>query len=58
MQADIDNLEFLGKSIIALRYGLLVVDLYSSKCYIYPMQSRKKKQLKYINEFCLETDKK
>ena len=41
MHTDIANLEFLGKSVTTPRYALLIVDLYSSKCYIYPTRSRK-----------------
>ena len=35
------NLEFLGKSATVPRFVLLVVDLYSSKVYVYPMRSKK-----------------
>ena len=35
------NLEFLGKNATIPRYVLLVVDLYSSKVYVYPMRLRK-----------------
>ena len=35
------NLDFLGKNATVARYALLVVDLYSSKIYVYPMRSRK-----------------
>ena len=35
------NLEFLGKGATVPRYALLLVDLYSSKVYVYPMRSRK-----------------
>ena len=41
IHADVGNLGFLGKSATAPRYVLLVVDLYSSKVYAYPMHSRK-----------------
>ena len=41
VHADVGNLEFLGKKAIIPRYVLLVVDLYSSKVYVYPMRSRK-----------------
>ena len=41
VHADVGNLEFLGKNAIIPRYVLLVVDLYSSKVYVYPMHSRK-----------------
>ena len=41
IHADVGNLEFLGKSVTVPRYVLLVVDLYSSKVYVYPMRSRK-----------------
>ena len=39
--ADMANLEFLGKSATTPNYALLIVDLYSSKIYVYPMCSRK-----------------
>ena len=35
------SLEFLGKSATTPNYALLIVDLYSSKVYVYPMHSRK-----------------
>ena len=35
------NLEILRKNATILRYALLVVDLYFSKVYVYPMRSRK-----------------
>ena len=57
MHPDITNLEFLGKSATAPRYALLIVGLYSSKYYVYPIQSRKQ-LLKYINEFYLKLIKK
>ena len=41
IHADVGNLEFLGKNATIPRYVLLVVDLYSSKVYVYPMRSRK-----------------
>ena len=41
IHADVGNLEFLGKSATVRRYVLLVVDIYSSKVYVYPMRSRK-----------------
>ena len=41
IHADVGNLEFLGKNATIPRYVLLVVDLYSSKVYVYPMCSRK-----------------
>ena len=36
--ADIANLEFLGKSETVPKYTLLIVDLFSSKFYVCPMQ--------------------
>ena len=56
MHAHIANLEFSGKSVITPKYNLLVVDLHSSKVYVYPMRSRKQ-LLKYMNEFYVEIDK-
>ena len=41
VNADVGNLEFLGKNATIPRYVLLVVDLYSSKVYVYPMRLRK-----------------
>ena len=41
IHADVGNLEFLGMNATIPRYVLLVVDLCSSKVYIYPMRSRK-----------------
>ena len=35
------NLEFLGKSGTIPQYALVIVDLYLSKVYVYPMRSRK-----------------
>ena len=42
IHADVANLEFLGKSATTRYYALLIVDLYSSKVYVYLMLSRKK----------------
>ena len=39
--ADVGNLQFLEKNATASRYVLLVVELYSSKVYVYPICSRK-----------------
>ena len=39
--ADVGNLEFLGKNATFPRYILVLVDLFSSKVYTYPMKSRK-----------------
>ena len=50
VHADIANLEFLGKSGTTPKYALLMVDLYSSKVYVYPMRSQKQ-LLKYLKEF-------
>ena len=41
LHADVANLEFLGKSASVPNYVLLIVDLCSSKVYVYPMRSRK-----------------
>ena len=38
---DVGNLEFLGKNATIPQYPLVIVDLYSSKVYVYPMRSRK-----------------
>ena len=39
--ADVGNLEFLGKNASFPQYVLVLVDLFSSKIYTYPMKSRK-----------------
>ena len=39
--ADVGNLEFLGKNATFPRYVLVLVDLFSSKVYTYPLKSRK-----------------
>ena len=41
LHADIGNLEFLGMNVTFPQYVLLVVDIYSSKVYVYPMRSTK-----------------
>ena len=41
IHADVGNLEFLGKNATFPRYVVVVVDLFSSKVYTYPMKSRK-----------------
>ena len=40
INADITDLGFLAKSAVDPKYCLLVVDLFSSKIYVYPMKSR------------------
>ena len=41
LHADVGNLEFLGKNATFPQYVLVLVDLFSSKIYTYPMKSRK-----------------
>ena len=41
LHVNVRNLEFLGKDATSLQYVLAVVDLYSSKFYVYLMRSRK-----------------
>ena len=41
MHADVGNLEFLGKNATFPQYVLVLVDLFSSKVYSYPIKSRK-----------------
>ena len=57
MHADIANLEFLDKSGAMPKYALLVVGLYASKVYVYPIRSRKQLS-KYMNEYYVEINKK
>ena len=41
IHANVGNLEFLGKNASFPQYVLVLVDLFSSKIYTYPMKSRK-----------------
>ena len=41
LHANVGNLEFLGKNGTIPQYVLVVVDLYSSKVYVYQIRSRK-----------------
>ena len=41
LHADVGKLEFLGKNATFLQYGLVIVDLFSSKVYTYSIKSRK-----------------
>ena len=41
VHADIADLRFFAKSAVDPKYALLVVDLFTSKTYVYPMKSRK-----------------
>ena len=50
LHADVVNLEFLGKSASVPNYDLLIVDLNSSKMYVYPRHSRKQIH-KNLNNF-------
>ena len=43
---DVGHLEFFRKKATIPKYVLIVVDLYSSKIYVYPMRSRKQIQQK------------
>ena len=40
LHADIADLRFLARSVIDPKYSLLVVDLITSKIYVYPMRNR------------------
>ena len=53
IHADIANLDFLGKPATVPKYALLIVDLFLSKVYVYPMQLRKQR-LKYLNIFYVQ----
>ena len=57
IQADVANLQFLGKSAITPNYALLIVDLYFSKVYVYPTRSRKQ-ILQRLEQFYEEVQKK
>ena len=41
LHADVGNLEFIGKNVSFPQYVLVIVDLFSSKIYTYPMKSGK-----------------
>ena len=41
LQADIDDLRFLAKSAVDLKYCLLIADLFTSKTYFFPMKNRR-----------------
>ena len=41
VDADVGNLEFLGKNATFPQYVLVLVDLFSSKTYTFPMRSRR-----------------
>ena len=40
LHADIADLTFLAKSAVDPKYCLLIVDLFTSKIYVYPMKNR------------------
>ena len=40
LHADIADTRFLAKSAVDLKYCLLLVDLFTSKIYVYPMKNR------------------
>ena len=50
INADVGNLEFLGKGATVPRYALLLIDLYSSKVYVYQISSENKFYKKW-NDF-------
>ena len=57
IHADVANLQFLRKFASVPRYALLIVDLYSSKVYVYPMRSRKQ-IAKKLGQFYIDVQKK
>ena len=67
LHADIADLRFLAKSAVDPKYCLLIVDLFTSKIYVYPMKNKtllaKKLKLFYedikqkrTGRMCLQTD--
>ena len=52
LHADIADLRFLAKSAVDPKYCLLIVDLFTSKIYVYPMKNRSllAKKLKLFHE--------
>ena len=57
VHANIGNLEFLGKSGTYPKYYLLIVDIFPSKTYTYPMKSRRN-LAKKLNDFHIDVSKK
>ena len=57
LRADVANREFLGKFVSVPNYVLLIVDLYSSKAYLYPMRSRKQ-ILEKLEQFYIDVNNK
>ena len=53
IHADVGNLEFLGKNATIPQYVLVLVDLFSTKVYTYPMKYRKQIHQK-LGQFCRE----
>ena len=51
LHADIADLRFLAKSAVDPKYCLLLVDLFASKIYVYPMKKRSLLNKK-LEEFC------
>ena len=47
IHADVENVEFLGKNATFPQYVLVLVDLFSSKVYTYPLKSRKQIRQKF-----------
>ena len=57
VHADVGNLEFLGKNATFPQYVLVLVDLFSSRTYTYPMKSRKQIRQK-LEQFYEEVEEK
>ena len=57
LHADIADTRFLAKSAVDPKYCLLLVDLFTSKVYIYPMKNRSL-LLKKLRLFYEDIDKK
>ena len=56
--ADVANLELLGKLATTPNYALLIVDLYSSKEYVYLLMHSRKQILQRLEQFCKEVQNK
>ena len=57
LHADVGDLRFLGKSAADPKYGLLLVDLFTSKVYVYGMKNRSLIPLKLEKFYKEVTDK-
>ena len=58
LHADIADIRFLAKSAVDPKYCLLLVDLFTSKIYVYPMKNRILLAKKYWDYFTMTYNQK